>query len=410
MEPPTRLVDWADPVEIVIRQKIGIFRYRLRVCGMTGGGLIFRMRVWTGLISLISLSSIAPAADEESIPDPERVRQRLGAFIKPVTEEGLESKAAPDLVDLGRRLFYEKRLSASGDFSCQSCHDLAQYGSRGEALEALREADNLPRDVPALFNIADLLYYGWDGAAQSLGEKTAASLCRADEMGKSDPAEVVARIEAIEGYGDQFAKAFPKDDKPLTFENTVAALEAFQRGLVSQSPVDAFLLGDDKALTADQLRGALLFDELGCAACHTGTGFGGQMVQKAGVVIPWPNQEDLGYFGVTKNPAHKMFFKVPSLRNVEKTAPYFHDASNRSLARAVKTMALYERGENLPISDVLLVAEFLKSLTGEIPEEYTSDPDAPAKSPENQPSKSTNSTSKRRVSKGGTTSPDPSAP
>ena len=275
----------------------------------------------------------------------------------------------------GGGFFLRRGYRRGSTVSCDSCHDLSTYGANGEAVLEKREAKELSRDVPGLFNIAGLIHYRWDGSLNTLDAQTAAALTDANEMGMADEAGVVERVRSIGEYGDRFGKAYPGVAEPVTFENIVRALVAFQRGLVTRAPIDRFLLGDDEALTEDQLKGAMVFDRLECGACHTGTGFGGQMLQKVGIVMPWPNQEDQGYFEVTGRADHKMVFKVPSLRNVEKTAPYFHDYSARSLRRAIKTMALYERGQDLGLDDILLLEEFLKSLTGELPVDYIKEPE-----------------------------------
>ena len=202
--------------------------------------------------------------------------------------------------------------------SCNDCHDLSQYGTNGTAAEALKEKEKLRRDVPPLFNIKGLIHYGWDGGNNTLADTIATSLTSAAEMGAASEDEVAKRIRSAPGLAEAFAKAYPKEDKPVRFDHAVSALEAFVGGLVTRAPIDDFLLGDDGALTADQLKGAMLFDRLECGACHTGTAFGGQMLQKVGILAPWPNQEDQGLYEVTKKGEHKMVFKVPSLRNVEK--------------------------------------------------------------------------------------------
>ena len=260
---------------------------------------------------------------EESAPSAEEVRKRLGPFVKPlVISDGGSTNAA--LVDLGRTLFFERRISRDRDRSCNDCHALDRFGANGDRIQAAREAKTLRRDAPSVYNTARLNLFYWDGRKTDRKSQTADSLLGAHEMGMPDKAAVEKRLRSIKGYLALFDRAFPEatDAKAaVTFDHAVAALNAFGAGLMTPAPIDRFLQGDDAALTETQRTGALLFDQNDCGACHTGTAFGGQMLQKLGVLTPWPHQEDLGYYELTKNPDHKMVFRVQGLRNVEKTAP-----------------------------------------------------------------------------------------
>ena len=154
-------------------------------------------------------------------------------------------------------------------------------------------------------------------------------------------------------------------------------LVAFQKGLVTPAPIDQFLLAKQNVLTQKQLQGALVFDQLNCSSCHTGPNFGGQMIQQLGVMMPWPNQKDTGCFSVTQNPQHKMFFRVSPLRNIVKTAPYFHDASSKKLWKAIRKMGYHELGQEIVLEDIIRMQNFFKSLTGTIPEKYIERPSIP---------------------------------
>ena len=310
-----------------------------------------------------------------SPPDAAKIRKMWSPYFSPIPKE-VEKKEATNLaiVDLGRHLFYEKALSSSGNRSCNECHDLAKYGTNGTVALELKEAGGLRRDVPSLYNLEGLLLYGWDARTSKLQDKVAHSLLSEAESGVPGEKDVVAKLSAVPAYKARFQSAFG-DDAGITFQNATEALTTFIQGLVTRAPIDDFLLGDDKALDADQLRGALLFEQKNCSACHTGPAVGGQMIQIAGVIKPWPNQKDLGHFEVSGNPGHKMGFRVPPLRNVAKTAPYFHDHSARSLLRAIREISLYEQGLYLTFEEILLIESFLKGFTGEIPTDYISPPD-----------------------------------
>lgn len=156
----------------------------------------------------------------------------------------------------------------------------------------------------------------------------------------------------------------------ITFNNVINAIEVFIKGLVTPAPIDEFIAGNDSALTDVQLQGGLLFNKHSCYSCHTGSNFGGQMIQKVGLIEDWPNQKDLGYFHQKKNSEYKMFFRVSPLRNIAKTAPYFHDASSNKTWDAIQKMGFYERGIKIPENEALKIQAFLESFTGEIPSEY----------------------------------------
>ena len=293
--------------------------------------------------------------------------------MKPIPKSALKHKADPKVIDLGRRLFFERALSPDQTRSCNDCHDLSRYGTNGDAAVKARTAGTLTRDVPSLYNRADLKLLCWDGARKDLRSQTAAALTSSAESAMSSKEAVVARLNSMPRYRERFKVAFNGDGE-IAFKHVVDALTTFQQGLVTRGPFDDFLLGDDKALSVEQLKGAVLFDQKNCSACHTGSAIGGQMLQKAGIIKPWPNQKDQGHFNVSGNPEHKLVFRVPPLRNVVETAPYFHDYSSRSLRRAIRDITLHEQGMYLRFDEILLIESFLKSFTGDLPGEYIKPP------------------------------------
>jgi cytochrome c peroxidase len=316
------------------------------------------------LVILLTVTSSIFAA-----PKPEVIRKMWSSYFTPVEKPVVQAKTESKIVTLGRELFYEKGLSVSGDRSCNDCHDLQKYGTNGSAALEARKEGKLRRDVPSLYNLEGMILMGWDGATKDLRTKTAHTLTNPEECGFEKDEDVVKTLQSLPGYEDKFRKAF-SDANTITFDYTVEALVKFQEGLVTSSPFDAFLLGNNEALSEKQLEGALLFEQKNCSACHTGSAIGGQMIQIAGIIQPWPNQNDLGHFEVSGNSAHKMGFRVPPLRNVTETAPYFHDHSARSLLRAIRDISLREQGLYLTFDEILSLEAFLKSFTGEIPTEY----------------------------------------
>jgi cytochrome c peroxidase len=185
-------------------------------------------------------------------------------------------------------------------------------------------------------------------------------------MGMASETSVVAKLKKDPKTVTAFKAAFPKDADPLTYKNIGEAIGAFERTLITPSRFDSFLKGDSNALSAEEKAGGELFVRTGCTACHMGSTLGGQLYQKLGLVKDYPT-EDMGRFEVTKNEADKKVFKVPSLRNVSKTAPYFHDGSVKTLEEAVSKMGEYQLGRQLSDSDVASIVKFLNSLTGSLP-------------------------------------------
>ena len=320
--------------------------------------------------------AIQAKADTEN-ESPQEIRRRLSPYMKMFVRDAAALTKNKAKIDLGRTLFYDKRLSATSTFSCNACHDLEKYGTNGTRYTTQREAEKTYRDVPSLYNLKSSELFNWDGQYTSLEAKTAAAITSPHEMNMPDKGTLVSRLAGSPGYVPLFQAAFPKSNKPVSFDNAVSALTEFQRGLITLAPIDRFLQGDDKALDPKQLRGGRVFDDKGCVACHTGATFGGQMVMKLGVTEQWPNQADQGLFTVTKDPKHKMAFRVSSLRNVAKTAPYFHGASSRRLWGAIEKMSRYELGQHISVDDNLSLVAFLRALTGDIPEDYIKKPAIP---------------------------------
>jgi cytochrome c peroxidase len=307
---------------------------------------------------------------------PKDVREILSPYMTMLEVDNEKLKANKDIIDLGRILFYDKRLSANESISCNSCHDLKKYGTNGEYYTKLRKGQGFYRDVPSIYNKVNCQMFNWDGSKKTLKAQVAAAIENKHEMNFPDKVLLIERLKKVTGYKAFFQKAFPNDNAPVSFDNLVKALTLFQEGLITLAPIDRFLKGDDKALTAKQLKGAKAFDEKNCFACHTGVSFGGEMIMKLGVTREWPNQKDLGYYNVSKNPLHKMTFRVSPLRNVEKTAPYFHDASSTRLWDAIRKMGWHEIGDHISLQDVANIQDFLKSFTGEIPQDYIAEPKA----------------------------------
>lgn len=286
-------------------------------------------------------------------------------------------KPSAEKIDLGRKLYWDERLSKDDTVSCNSCHKLMEYGVDGQATSPGVGGTLGGRNSPTVYNAGGHLAQFWDGRAADLEEQAKGPILNPIEMGMADGDAVMKKLEAIPGYPELFKAAFPNDPTPMSYGNLGKAIAAFETGLVTKdSPYDKYLGGQADALTEQQLEGYDLFVSTGCNSCHGGALFGGQMYQKLGVVEPWETK-DLGRFEATKKEEDKYFFKVPSLRNVAKTAPYLHDGSVATLDEMVKKMAKHQLGKDLGPGEVNKIVAFLETLTGEIPREYAKKPELP---------------------------------
>lgn len=282
----------------------------------------------------------------------------------PKTAESKENPGTPEKIALGKKLFNDTRLSMDKDLSCNSCHNLATYGVDNEPTSIGHKKQRGGRNSPTVYNSALHFLQFWDGRAKDVEEQALGPVLNPVEMAMPKEEVVMERLKADPEMVESFKKAFPGQEDPLNFKNMGRAIGAFERTLITPSRFDTFLEGDVNALTAAEKAGAKKFVETGCVTCHMGSTVGGTMFQKLGLVKPYPTK-DQGRFEATKNEADKMFFKVPSLRNVEKTGPYFHDGSIKTLEEAVHTMGEYQLGRDLSKQDVAEIVTFLKALTAE---------------------------------------------
>jgi cytochrome c peroxidase len=283
-------------------------------------------------------------------------------------------------IKLGRLLFHDARLSRNHDLSCSSCHPLDAYGMDGKRVSAGHAHRMGTRNAPSVYNAAGLFALLWDGQAATVEEQAEQPLKRANEMAMTEQ-RIEATLRAIPEYPRAFARAFPGDRAPVSFANVTRALGAFERGLLTPGRWDRFLMGDAGALTDGEKAGFNDFVETGCVSCHFGRYVGGTMFQKVGLLKAWPNTMDRGRFEATQNEVDYMVFRVPSLRNVAATGPYFHDGSVSSLEEAIRMMARHQSGKELPPEKVTSIATWLKTLTGELPLDYVRKPELPPSGP-----------------------------
>jgi cytochrome c peroxidase len=280
-------------------------------------------------------------------------------------------------VMLGRMLYYEPRLSKSQEISCNSCHLLDKYGVDGQPTSDGHKGKLGDRNSPTVYNAAGHFVQFWDGRAADVEEQAKGPVMNPVEMAMPSEKRVITVLKSMPEYVDAFQKAFPGDKTPISYENMTRAIGAFERKLVTPSRWDKFLRGDSQALTDEEKAGFNVFMETGCQGCHSGTYIGGQMYEKLGLVKPYPETADPGREDVTKDEADRMVFKVPGLRNVAKTKPYYHNGKVETLEQAVSRMAEYQLGKNLTEAQVRSIITWLNALTGEIPAEYVKMPVLP---------------------------------
>jgi cytochrome c peroxidase len=287
----------------------------------------------------------------------------------------------PAKVDLGRMLYYDARLSKNHDVSCNSCHQLDAFGVDGEPTSPGHRGQRGDRNSPTVYNAALHLAQFWDGRAADVEEQAKGPVLNPIEMASPSEAFVEQVLASIPGYVEAFGSAFPDDDPSLSYENMARAIGAFERKLITPSRLDAFMAGDLDALSEQEQRGLAAFIGTGCTSCHSGATVGGQMYRKLGFVFPYET-EDPGREKVTGAAADRHVFKVPSLRNVAKTGPYFHDGSIDSLEEAVRLMGYHQIGVKLDDTQVADIVAFLGALTGEIDTEYVARPELPKSGPD----------------------------
>jgi cytochrome c peroxidase len=301
--------------------------------------------------------------------------QTAKSLFRPIPEmppavAGVQS--TPARVELGKMLYFDPRLSESHSISCNSCH-LIEFGgvdlqetSIGHRWQ--RGARNAPTVLNAVFNTAQF----WDGRGADLKEQAGGPLVNPIEMGTTEM-HVVAQLKGIPGYVDLFRKAFPDQPDPISFENVRDSIALFEATLITpNAPFDRYLEGDETALSDAQKEGLRLFASKGCVACHKGINVGGDMYSPFGVVER-PGADllpptDKGRFQVTKTVSDEYVFKVPSLRNIALTLPYFHTGRSWDLRQAVAVMGSSQLGITLSDEEVDRITDFLGALTGDPPD------------------------------------------
>lgn len=333
-------------------------------------------------IILIAGCSQNTSKQNESTNEPQITQEdkdllaKANTFFAPLPQlaENENNPLSAEKVALGKKLYYDKRLSKDENISCNDCHNLETYGVDNLATSPGDGGENGDRNSPTVLNSALHFVQFWDGRSPDVEDQAGGPILNPVEMAIPNEAFLIDRLSKVEEYQSMYAQAFPEDEKPLTYLNTQNAIGAFERTLLTPSPFDDYLNGDFNALTANQKAGLKSFIDSGCIACHTGSLLGGNMYHKFGLFSDyWEHTKsknvDKGRFQETKDEADMFMFKVPSLRNVEKTFPYYHDGSVENMNDAIQIMAVTQLNKELTDEEVKNIGEFMKSLTGEVPKE-----------------------------------------
>lgn len=290
----------------------------------------------------------------------------------PTSADNPDNPMTEEKALLGQILYYDTRLSKDGNQSCNTCHNLATYGvdhqptSQGDDQKSFGD-----RNSPTTLNAALHFAQFWDGRAKDVEEQAGMPILNPVEMNIPSKEFLEERLAQVAAYKEMFAKAFPDDEKPISYDNIQKALGAFERTLITPSRFDDYLGGKEDALSQEEIKGILTFMDAGCTSCHNGALLGGTLYQKFGLFGDyWEHTKsekiDEGCYAVTKDESDKYMFKVPSLRNVAETAPYFHDGSVAKLEDAVKIMGKLNAGRDLSDEETQSIVTFLKALTGEL--------------------------------------------
>jgi cytochrome c peroxidase len=270
---------------------------------------------------------------------------QLKQFFEPLPESIIDVQKNAALIALGKKLYLDPRLSVNDKISCNSCHSLSNYGVDSEPTSPGHEGKRGGRNSPTTFNAALHVAQFWDGRAGTVEEQALGPILNPIEMGMPSEDAVVKKLKAIDEYKKLFAEAFSDQKDPLIYKNIGVAIGAFERTLLTPSRFDDFLKGDQDALNESEKRGLKKFVHMGCVNCHNGVAIGGNSFRKIGLVVPYETS-DMGRFEVTGIESDKKAFKVPSLRNIAQTGPYFHDGSVETLDEAIRLMAKHQLGRD----------------------------------------------------------------
>jgi len=278
-------------------------------------------------------------------------------------------------IDLGKKLFFDKTLSKNGSISCNSCHNLATFGVDNKSFSLGDTKELGGRNSPSVIYASLHAMQFWDGRAKDIEEQAGGPLLNPVEHSLPSKEFLEKKLRAISEYQALFKSVYPNDKEPITFANITNAIGAFERQLNPKSKFDEYLDGNENALNEQEKKGLTAFVDNGCITCHSGVAIGGQLMQKFGVYGDYAKltnskKIDKGLFDRTQKEGDQFMFKTPSLRNVEKTYPYFHDGSVSSLKESIKIMGKLQLNKDISNTDVANIEAFLKTLTADVDSKF----------------------------------------
>ncbi len=307
---------------------------------------------------------------KQPVPEKSELAKKADNFFKSIST--VEYASIPqDKIDLGKKLFSDNALSKSGIVSCNSCHNLATFGVDNKVFSAGDNKELNVRNSPSVIYASLNAMQFWDGHAKDLEEQAGESLLNPVQNGIPSKEFLENKLRAIPEYQTLFKNAYPNDAEPITFANITNAISDFERQLIPKSKFDDYLDGNENALNEQEKKGLNAFMDNGCTTCHSGVAIGGQLMQKLGLYGEYSKltnskKVDMGLYERTKKEGDQYMFKVPNLRNIEKTYPYLHDGSVTSLKETIKIMGKLQVNKDISDADANVIEKFLKTLTSDV--------------------------------------------
>ena len=340
--------------------------------------IFFTVLLLTGWAFFNAFAEMRPAKNRERLDGlltpAQRIEQiplAVRIYFKPLPDKMPGSEGdTPEMISLGRKLYFERKISLTQTQSCNDCHRLdnmmsgVDYEPTSIGVKGISGARNSPTVLNAGFQRMQF----WDGRAHDLIEQAKVPLLDPIEMAMPDGNEVVSRLKNAGDYPRLFKRAFPNEQEPVTFDNTIRAIVAFERTLITPARFDRYLKGDMDAITMEEERGLMRFVDTGCAECHGSFLVGGRQLKKLGRYHSYSNQSDAGRYAVTHDEEDRGVFKVPTLRNITLTPPYFYDGRVSTLPEAVRLMAWMQLDTKLKFSEIDEIICFLNTLDSERPD------------------------------------------
>jgi cytochrome c peroxidase len=326
--------------------------------------------IFVGLLLFGCKKATTEDFSKQPVPEKSELAKKADNFFKSISI--VEYVTIPqNKIDLGKKLFFDKTLSKSGVVSCNSCHNLATFGVDNKVFSIGDNKELNVRNSPSVIYASLNAMQFWDGHAKTLEEQAGESLLNPLQNGIPSKEFLENKLRAIAEYQTLFKNAYPNDAEPITFANITKAISAFERQLLPKSKFDDYLDGNENALNEQEKKGLNAFMDNGCTTCHSGVAVGGQLMQKLGLYGEYSKltnskKVDMGLYERTKKEGDQYMFKVPNLRNVEKTYPYFHDGSVASLNEVIKIMAKLQVNKDISEGDANDIEAFLKTLTADV--------------------------------------------